>query len=300
MKYLLIFIVAFDLSAKVEESVLPWMKVGEFPTKLRIMSYNMLYNMRLAEEKLPQIHQWESRKPRLLEYLAFACADIIGSQELQEDQLEELMNVLGENYAFYGAKTRENEGRSDINAIFYNHNRFELIDAVTIPYSDPHKQNGFTFCYFKDILLDINFFVINSKLSWGWSLEAINRRYAEASQLSEFASQLPENEPILLLGDFNIIPYVDKSSIDEVLTKHNLKDAKNCTNLQHFGPECSITNSRYFFTPFTGPELEGFILDHIYINDKVKVIAHGIDIARVNGEFPSDHFPVIADIYFAM
>ena len=42
----------------------------------------------------------------------------------------------------------------------------------------------------------------------------------------------------------------------------------------------------------------GFVLDLILVNDQVEVFTHGIDTAKVNGEFPSDHFPVIADIAF--
>jgi mRNA deadenylase 3'-5' endonuclease subunit Ccr4 len=80
--------------------------------KLRVMTYNMLYNEKSAEALLPEKYQWNARKPRLLEYLALAKADIIGSQELQEDQIQEAMNALENEYAYYGIKTRVNEGRT--------------------------------------------------------------------------------------------------------------------------------------------------------------------------------------------
>ena len=47
-----------------------------------------------------------------------------------------------------------------------------------------------------------------------------------------------------------------------------------------------------------GPKLTGFILDHIFVSERIDVFTHGIDTAKVNGEFPSDHFPVIADVHF--
>ena len=269
--------------------------------KLRVMTYNMLYNVKEAEDKLPLKHRWDYRRPRLLEYLSFANADIIGSQELQEDQVEEIMNFLGSSYGYYGKKTRENEGRSDINAIFFKKNRVELIESKTIPYNDDHYENAFVYCYFRDKLQDKKFVVINTKLTWG----DVERRLAEATQLNQFSNLLSSEEPIIILGDFNTFPFTqhernmffDGDHIEQVLAGKNLKDARIKSAFGHFGPICSITNSKETLEPFTGPQLSGFILDHIFINDHIEVFTHGIDTAKVEGEFPSDHFPVIADLH---
>lgn len=320
----LMLVFAFQAFASVEESILSSMdtiynqefekkvnqKQKEFieyaiqkqQQKLRLMTYNMLYNAQDAEDKLLPKHRWEKRKPRLLEYLFYAKADIIGSQELQEDQVQEVMNALGHLYGHYGEKTRQNEGRTDINAIFFNKNRIELIEAKTIPYKDDKYQNAFTCCYFKDKVSNKKFFVLNTKLSWG----SPDRRLAEAIQLIEFANRLPAQEPIIVLGDFNIYPFIlhqrniffDGDYITQVLTSKNLQDAKVQSAFGHFGPLSSITNSKDTLEPFIGPQLVGFLLDHIFVNDKVDVFTHGIDTAKVNGEYPSDHFPVIADVAF--
>lgn len=270
--------------------------------KLRVMTYNMLYNVQDAEEKLPFKHRWESRKPRLLEYLSFAQADIIGSQELQEDQVEELLAVLGSSYGCYGEKTRQNEGRSDINALFFNKDRIELIEAQTIPYADTHGQNAFTYCCFRDKVQNKKFITINTKLTWG----DVERRLAEAHQLSSFVSQFGPEESIILLGDFNTFPFTqhahnlffDGGYVEQILAGKKLQEAKLKSIFGHFGPLCSITNAPDTLEPFIGPRLSGFILDHIFVSGGVAVFTHGIDTARVEGEFPSDHFPVIADLYF--
>jgi endonuclease/exonuclease/phosphatase family metal-dependent hydrolase len=270
--------------------------------KLRVMTYNMLYNAKDAEDKLLPKHRWDCRKPRLIEYLTFAQADIICSQELQEDQVQEVIDGLGSNYGCYGEKTRQNEGRSDTNAIFFNKNRVELIGAKTISYNDDHYENAFTCCYFRDKLLDKTFIVTNTKLTWG----NVERRLAEATQLNQFASHESQKEPVILLGDFNTYPciqhkrnlFLDGWHIEKVLAGKNFQDAKQKSIFGHYGPFCSITNSETTLEPFVGPKLTGFILDHIFVNEWVDVFTHGIDTAKVNGEFPSDHFPVIADIYF--
>lgn len=314
----LVIFFSFQLYGIVEDSVIPSMEtvynqdfgvdnpnledwkqyaIQNQHIKLRIMTFNMLYNVKKAEDKLPLKHRWPYRKSRLLEYLAYAKADIICSQELQEDQVEEVMDFLGKTYNYYGLKTRENEGRTDTNAIFFNASRFDLIDARTIPYGDP-GGNAFTYCYFRDRLLNKNFVVLNTKLSYGLSWSAVNKRFSEATQLSQFTSHFSADEPILLMGDFNILRFLDEDSIVKVLTQHTLKDGRTQSIFGHFGPFCSITNSGILFTPFTGPEWKGYILDRIFVNEFVWVLTHAIDTAKVNGEFPSDHFPVIADIFF--
>lgn len=315
---------SFQAFAAVEESILPLMdtiyhqdfgkKVNQKqkelmryasqkqPQKLRMMTYNMLYNAKDAEDKLPAKHRWDNRKPRLLEYLSYAKAHIIGSQELQEDQVQEVMSLLGDHYGYYGEKTRQNEGRSDTNAIFFNKNRIELLEAKTIPYQDEKCENAFTYCYFKDKVSNKKFVVLNTKLSWGDT----DRRLAEATQLNHFSTLLSTEEPIIVMGDFNVYPFIlhkrniffDGDYIEQVLVGKNLKDARMKSIFGHFGPLCSITNSKETIEPFIGPQLTGFILDHILVNDHVDILTHGIDTAKVNEEFPSDHFPVIADIIF--
>ncbi len=270
--------------------------------KLRVMTYNMLYNVKDAEDKLSPKHRWNFRKPRLQEYLAFAKADIIGSQELQEDQVQEVISFLGSSYSCYGKKTRGNEGRNDVNAIFFKNDRIELVEAKTIPYNDDRYENGFTCCYFRDKLQDQEFVVVNTKLTWG----DVERRLIEATQLNQFSNQLPSELPVIIMGDFNTFPFIhherniffDGDYIERILVGTNLKDAKIKSIFGHFGPICSITNSKETLEPFVGPQLSGFILDHILVNERVEVFTHGIDTARIDGEFPSDHFPVVADLFF--
>ena len=214
--------------------------------KLRVMTYNMLYNEKSAEDLLSENHRWNSRKPRLLEYLAFSKADVIGSQELQEDQVQELMSALKNDYLCYGEKTRINEGRTDTNAIFFNPERLELVDSKTIAYENRTGDNAFTYCRFKDKMLGKFFSVINTKLTWGNA----ERRLAEASQLRQFAALLPVNEPILVIGDFNLFPFFiehksnlffDGTFIESILIENNLREAKNISIFGHFWPSLLLS-----------------------------------------------------------
>lgn len=298
----LLLSLSFQLFGGVENSVIPLMDsiyeqyVHNRNDKLRVMTFNMLYNVKNAEDKLPFKHRWGQRKSRLFEYLAFARVDIISSQELQEDQVQEVVMALGPHYSHYGLKTRENENRTDTNAIFFNTDRLELLEGKTLFYEEV-GGNGFTYAYFKDKDLNKKFVVLNTKLSWGIGWQAMKKRASEATYLSQFVAFLPPHEPILLMGDFNTLYFLDGKSLVKILTQNCLNDSEISSIFGHFGPYCSINNS-VFLTPFVGPVLKGFILDRIFVNDQISVVAHAIDTAKVDGEYPSDHFPVIVDIVF--
>ncbi len=92
-------------------------------------------------------------------------------------------------------------------------------------------------------------------------------------------------------------PFLDGDYLLQILGSDRLEDAKSKSIYGHFGPICSITNSNKTFEPLAGAQLPGFILDHIFVNDRIEVATHGIDTAQVDGEFPSDHFPVLVDLY---
>lgn len=305
----LLLSLSFQLFGAVENSVIPLMDslyhnqqasmqsvVQNRNDILRVMTFNMLYNVKNAEDKLPLKHRWGQRKFRLFQYLEFSKADIISSQELQEDQVKDVVGALGPHYGHYGLKTRENENRTDTNAIFFNTDRLELLEGITLFYEEV-GGNGFTYAYFKDKYLNKNVVVLNTKLSWGIGWQAMKKRASEATQLSQFVAFLPLQEPILLMGDFNTLYFLDGKSLVKILTQNCLNDSEILSIFGHFGPYCSINNS-VFLTPFVGPDLKGFILDRIFVNKQISVVTHAIDTAKVDGEFPSDHFPVIVDIFF--
>ncbi len=274
--------------------------VSEVGRAIRVMSYNMLYNAPEAEKELEPVNRWENRRGRLESYLRFANADLIGSQELQEDQLKEVARFLESDYSYYGEKTREGENRSDINAIFYRKSRFELLEGRTIPYPGKALSNGFTYCRLRDRTGGQELAMINTKLTFS----SPERRLKEVYAIQQFVRELPERLALIVVGDFNAFPFLnderspfcDGDFLIRKLEATPLEEAKRASLFGHFGPLCSLTNCIKTFKPFIGPELTGAIFDYIFVNQRVAVLSHTIDPAKVDGHFPSDHLPVLSDI----
>ncbi|MCH9610798.1 MAG: hypothetical protein S4CHLAM81_00930 [Chlamydiales bacterium] len=240
---------------------------------LRVISFNMLFDKR--DRELAEENRWPMRKERIIEYLRFADADVIGSQELQENQRADLLAELGDQYALFGREE----------AIFYKKKRLQFVDGrVCGPITRAQFLDG-----------DKAFTVINTHLCFS----SPEQRLLEAKQLLSLTNEV--KEPLIVTGDFNTfpmrpqlkLPFYDGDYIVGLLTSSSLKDARLVTHQGHFG---LISSTNFNEQGFVDEGMPGVILDHIFINEKVKVKSHAIDPALVDGLFTSDHFPLITDL----
>jgi endonuclease/exonuclease/phosphatase family metal-dependent hydrolase len=332
-KFLFYFAICltFPLFSEVSESVLPSMDqlvLHEFSEKIsvqqqkelmhaacqrenamRIMTFNMLCNLSWAESDLDQENWWENRGPRVVEYLERARADIVGTQELQKKQLDFLMHHLETGYAYYGVKTCLEKDKGEIPAIFYRPSRVQLLEGKTFYYSETPYQvsasadrsfNTFTVCIFRDLRTQVVFQVINTHLTFS---KPESRLY-EAKILYNYIASEKEKMPIVLLGDFNTfpfrqelsVPFFDGDYLISLLESSGVQDCRERAVYGHFGPLASTNYDEAKKIAFASTGTPGVILDHIFVTPGISVLSHGIDPAKIDGCWPSDHFPVLADI----
>jgi len=266
--------------------------------RLRVISFNMLFNLPEAEKRLPPQHHWTERKERVLAYLQWSHPDIIGSQELQQDQIHDLMSQLDQDYAYYGLETIDGHPLDEVTAIFYKKARLELLEGQTLCF-DQEDTHSFTICRFKDKMTGSEFIVLNTHLAFC----KIEKRYEESCILRDIISNHC-NSPLLLMGDFNTfpfrqeldLPFFDGPSVLQVIMESGVIDSILLALFGHFGPIASTNFCPQTKQSFSSQGTPGVILDYIFVTPDIHVIAHGIDPATVDGDFPSDHFPVIADL----
>lgn len=260
---------------------------------LRIMSFNMLFNLDFSEKQLDEENRWPNRAPRLIEYLDYANADIIGSQELQQDQIDCILSGLNNKYSYFGFSQK-----GEIEAIFYRPERLSFIEGKVIPF-DGYKRNTFCCCHFIDKLTGKDLIVINCHLTF----KNIERREFEAKVLSNFIKLQNHHTAVLVTGDFNTfpfrpelkLPFYDGDAILSTIEESPVKNSMQQSLLGHYGPISSTNYSSEFHSSFSSLGTPGVILDHIFVNRNVTVLRHAIDPAKIDDHFPSDHFPVIVD-----
>jgi endonuclease/exonuclease/phosphatase family metal-dependent hydrolase len=299
-----------DLKGKINEAqILDFVNLPADAERLRIVSFNMLFN--LYDVNLEPEDRWENRKNRVAEYIQWAHPDLIGTQELQSDQLDDLLSTIGTEYDFYGIGAADGLREGDIPAIFYRKNRLELIKGETFYFSETPEQisnnpfggkNTFTFCHFRDRSSGQEFLALNTHLAFN----NMERRYYEACKLRDFLLAKRFQLPVVITGDFNTfpfrqeldLPFYDGDKVIHMIEEGLVIDSSKRPIFGHFGPISSTNFSNETKKPFCSVGDPGVILDHIFVSDKIEVLAHGIDGAKVDGHFPSDHLPVIIDILF--
>jgi endonuclease/exonuclease/phosphatase family metal-dependent hydrolase len=318
----------FSLFGSVEKSIIPFMDqliIKEFNEKintsqmnqieallpildqrLRVMSFNMLLNW--SESHLEPVDRWETRKSRVIEYVQWAHPDVIGSQELQTDQLDDLLSAISREYDYYGVGADDGVKEGDIPAVFYRKDRLQLIKGETFYFSETPEvisknpfggKNTFTFCHFLDKKTGSEFFILNTHLAFG----NMNRRHYEACKLRDFLMEKKFQLPVFITGDFNTfsfrqeldLPFFDGDHIVQTIENGGVIDSAKLPIFGHFGPISSTNFCTEKKKPFCSQGEPGIILDHVFVSNGIQVLLHGIDSAKVDGHFPSDHFPVIID-----
>lgn len=264
--------------------------------RLRAVSYNLRFDC--MDHLLEPIHRWPSRLPRALRLLEYLDFDILGVQEPYQNQIQDLLKTLSPTYAFFSKLSSTGE----INGVFYRKKRFELLGSHAWAMTSKEKRlDTLTLVQLKDRLTRHSLAVFNTHLSY----PNIEKREQQALFISEIIEKWASRMPILLMGDFNSfpnrgdlegLPFHDGDYIHRLLTRGTIRDARTHSLLGHLGPTGTYTNIGMNPAPFKGYGMPGLFLDHIYISPGVKVLVHAVEPAKVGGQFPSDHMPIITDI----
>lgn len=255
--------------------------------KIRIVTYNMLFD--LYDHNLDEENRWPSRLPRIVELINEMRPDIICTQELYPSQVQDIVNLIGEEFSFFNGQKYE-DGESF--GIFYRNARFKLLSSkLAYPLS---------VVQLKDLKTDKIIHVFNTHMPFS----NIEKREAHAYNIAEIIEPYAEQTAVIFTGDLNTfpgrldlddLPFYDGDHIHRILSKGCLKNSRDLSLLGHLGPISTFTNKSPEIKPFQGTGTPGIILDYIYVSKKVTVLTHAVEQGTVNGHFPSDHMPVLID-----
>lgn len=254
-----------------------------------IASYNIKY-----DNPKDTANAWSIRKGTIATMMLFNEVDILGIQEGLRHQVETLDSLLPD-HAYVGVGREDGIENGEYTALFYNKNLFEVLDSSTFwlsPTPDvPSKGWDAAFpriCTWAALKVrktnDI-IFVFNTHFDHVGKTARLNSAKLILDQIKTIA----ENNPVVLLGDFNIEP----SSVPYELLTKDFDDAFSVTQTPHFGPLASFNNFDFHKTPLRR-------IDYIFVNNFFDVLRHGILNNHHNMKYPSDHFPVITEVKFSI
>lgn len=255
--------------------------------KIRLVTYNMLFN--LYDHHLDEENRWPNRLPRIIDLIHEMRPDIISTQELYPIQVQNLIELIGNEFSFFPGQ-KDDDGESY--GIFYRTDRFELLSSQI---DDP-----LTIAQLKDFRTGKIIYVFNTHMP----LSNIEKREANARKIAQIIETFAEQTAVIFTGDLNTfparldlmnLPFYDGDYIHRILSNGSLKDSHRESLLGHFGPISTFTNNGIDVKPFQGTGTPGIILDYIYVSKKITVLTHAVEQGTVDGHFPSDHMPVLID-----
>lgn len=274
----------------------PMNVAGKGKTKVKVMSYNMLFEYKAPEQA---DRQWVNRLPNMVAALKKSKPDVIGAQEILTFQVDQLLKGLG-NYGWIGGSISSGvQGKKGENeAIFYNKDRIEPIESGMIWFSEtPEKPGTFawgmkypracTWARLRVKKTGEEFYMFNSHFYVDADKE--NARCNAARLLVKKMKEIGLDKPIVCTGDLN--GRITAPSIQILLNEAGLRDSRALVK-KPIGPDAS-------FHGFRGKLKPGDRIDQILVSPAFEVKKYCIIDDQIHtGRYESDHLPVVAELKF--
>ena len=249
----------------------------------------MTFNLRYASDTPP--NAWPERRPVVKACLERTAPDLIGTQEGLYAQLKDIAADLPD-YDWIGTG-RDGGSRGEFMAVFYRRARFEPLEFDHFWLSDTPNVIGsstwgntnrrmVTWVRFRDRESGAEFYFWNTHLDHALQ----PAREKAAALIRERIAALKKPLPLLLVGDFNAVAGAN-AAYDTLVQAGGLQDTWPLA-LERGNAEVSS------FHNFKGPQPGGQRIDWILVQGKAEVAASEIVTFAQGGQYPSDHFPVVA------
>lgn len=253
----------------------------------------MTYNLRYASNTPP--NAWPVRRPLMRDQIRHINPDVFGTQEGLYHQLKELASDLPD-YAWIGVG-RDGGSRGEFMAVFYRTGRLEPLEYDHFWLSDTPNliasstwgntcRRMCTWVRFRDLRTGHQFYFVNTHLDH----EVQAAREKGAALICQRLDALKTTLPILLVGDFNADAKANKAY--DIVINAGFTDSWFSAN-KRIGDDVAT------FHGYKGIVKDGPHIDWIMTRGPVSVDAAHIPTFSRNGQFPSDHFPVVAWLRFA-
>lgn len=247
------------------------------------------YNLRFASGDAP--NAWADRRPGIKALLDRYRPDLIGTQEGLFPQLKDIA-ADQPAYDWIGAG-RDGGSRGEFMAIFYRRDRLEPLEYDHFWLSDTpeviassswgnHVRRMVTWARFQDRVTGREFYFWNTHLDH----EVPAAREKAADLIRRRIGQLPADVPLFLVGDFNSIA-VGNRAYDILTREAGLTDT-------WFAARERRNEDVNSFTGFGPVRRDGQRIDWILARGAMDVRATEVVTFRPDGQWPSDHLPVVA------
>lgn len=262
----------------------------EQPVSLNVLSFNIRYDN--PEDSLDN---WQYRKDRAANAVKFYDADIVGTQEVLHNQLQDLKERLPE-FTALGVARDDGKEDGEYNVLFYRTDRFDELESGTFWLSETPETPSLgwdgacnrvaTWARLRDKESGKEILALNTHLDHVGKVarrEGVNLMFNKVNELGKGA-------PVVVTGDFNSEPESDVvAHITNPDDPNHLTDSRAVANVV-YGPRWSwhdFGKIPYEYRP---------LIDYVFVRGDLNVDRYGVLAETENGEFLSDHAPVLVTV----
>ena len=253
---------------------------------MKIMSFNVLcWGKRDG-------HTMEHRAPLVAKLIKDEYPDIFGVQEAHIKWMNSLDESLGTIYAHVGIAREKDENEGEFSAVFFRKDEFDCVDSGTFWLSETPEveskswDSACTRICTWSVLADKNtgrcLAALNTHLDHVSEKARVEGIKLVVNKMKEFSGDMP----VICMGDFNAF---EDSEAYSIMTqsfgdvKYLAEKSDTGITFQDFHPD--------------DPTLGTSPIDFIFVSsDRIGVKQYSIIRKLVEGELPSDHYPVTAEI----
>lgn len=278
MKHYFVFVLACLLS------VSALAQKGKSP--IRVSSYNL----RMDTPK-DSLNAWPHRKENVKALIQYHDFDIIGTQEGFKHQLDGLLEMPG--FAYVGGGRDDGKNAGEHSAIVYKKDRFKLLDSGNFWLSETPEKVGLgwdakccnricSWAKFADKNTKKEFYVFNVHFDH----QGVVARQESGKLMVKKIKEIAKDTPVICTGDFNSTPQTEQIKAMSSL----LNDAYAVTKMPPYGP-VGTTNAFRFTAPMKNR------IDYIFVSNHFEVAKYAVLTDAKDQRYPSDHLPVVAEMY---
>ena len=259
-----------------------------FSQDLKVMTYNIRLSVDSDKE-----NSWNNRKQETMALMSYYHPDYFGVQEAIPQQMIDIKTNL-KDYDFVGVGRDDGKNQGEYSAIFYDKSKLDVLKSGTFWLSEtPEKPSkGWdaaynrvcTYAFFKIKKTGKQFLAMNLHFDHVGDVARVNSAKLILEKIKELN---PKNLPLTLTGDFNL---TDDSEPINIISK-SLTDSYYHSKKPHYGPKGTWQNF-----DINTPSTER--LDYVFVKGFDVLSNRTINDRRENLLYPSDHFPILAEINF--
>jgi endonuclease/exonuclease/phosphatase family metal-dependent hydrolase len=254
---------------------------------LKIATYNIRYDNKGDSGNL-----WVNRAPIVAALIEFHDFDVFGTQEALKNQLDDISNALPQ-YTRYGLGRDDGKEKGEHSAIYFKKDMFNLLkkgdfwlsqtpDKPSLGWDATCCNRICSWVYLEHKKSKKKFYFFNAHFDH----QGVQARKESSPLILKKIKEIAGAQPVIFTGDLNGSHTSEwyLSLANSGLIRDSYKDVKkpyvNNASFNAFGR----ARGRYD------------IIDHIFITKHFTASKWGILTDTYHGKFPSDHFPVVAEM----